>query len=422
MDFGVLPPEVNSGRMYAGPGSGSMLAAATAWDGLAAVLNSAAVSYGSVVAGLAVESWLGPAAASMAAAAAPYVGWLSAAAAQAEQAATQARTAAAAFETAFAMTVPPPLIAANRGQLTSLVATNILGQNSPAIEATQADYAEMWAQDAAAMYGYAGASEAASTLTPFTQPSQTSDPAGPAAQAAAVAAGGGPDAGTNAQAALGQLSAIVPQALQRLASPASSAALTSGLAAPAAASPIIPTPIGDLDALALYIAISATASVALAVTNTARPWNYNAAGHDGADNGGVGPTQGATVGSGTGALVSAPSTGGGAASAGVGQAAMVGALAVPHSWTMAAPEIRLAVEALPSAGLSAAPTDMGGAPAGLLSGMALASLAGRGIGGAGNRGVSGAAPEDEGQPKRKPTVVVIQQPPPAGGPAGNRPL
>ena len=45
MDFAVLPPEINSARMYTGPGSGSMLAAATAWDGLAAALHSTATSY-----------------------------------------------------------------------------------------------------------------------------------------------------------------------------------------------------------------------------------------------------------------------------------------------------------------------------------------------------------------------------------------
>ena len=36
MDFGALPPEFNSARMYSGPGSASMMAAATAWNGLAA--------------------------------------------------------------------------------------------------------------------------------------------------------------------------------------------------------------------------------------------------------------------------------------------------------------------------------------------------------------------------------------------------
>ncbi|MBO0880740.1 MAG: PPE domain-containing protein, partial [Mycobacterium sp.] len=51
MDFGALPPEVNSARMYAGPGAGSMLAAAAGWDGLAADLHATAASYGSVVSG-----------------------------------------------------------------------------------------------------------------------------------------------------------------------------------------------------------------------------------------------------------------------------------------------------------------------------------------------------------------------------------
>ncbi|WP_152316566.1 PPE family protein, partial [Mycobacterium tuberculosis] len=152
MDFGLLPPEVNSSRMYSGPGPESMLAAAAAWDGVAAELTSAAVSYGSVVSTLIVEPWMGPAAAAMAAAATPYVGWLAATAALAKETATQARAAAEAFGTAFAMTVPPSLVAANRSRLMSLVAANILGQNSAAIAATQAEYAEMWAQDAAVMY------------------------------------------------------------------------------------------------------------------------------------------------------------------------------------------------------------------------------------------------------------------------------
>ena len=104
MDFAMLPPEVNSGRMYAGPGSGPMVAAATAWDGLAAELQSTSASYESVISELSSGSWLGPSSASMAAAAAPYVEWMTTAAAQAEQTATQAKAAAAAYEAAFAMT------------------------------------------------------------------------------------------------------------------------------------------------------------------------------------------------------------------------------------------------------------------------------------------------------------------------------
>lgn len=172
MDYGMLPPEINSARMYSGPGSASMHAAASAWDELATELGAAAVSYSSAISGL-TTGWRGPSSESMAAAAVPYVAWLHSTAGQAEETANQARAAAGAYEAALAMTVPPPLIAANRAQLMSLIATNVLGQNAPAIAATEAQYGEMWAQDAAAMYGYAGSAAAASQVTPFTQPPPT---------------------------------------------------------------------------------------------------------------------------------------------------------------------------------------------------------------------------------------------------------
>ncbi len=229
MDFGALPPEINSARMYAGPGAGPMLAAGTAWDGLAADLHATAASYQSSITELTADSWQGPASASMAAAVAPYVTWISATAAQCEQAANQARAAVSAYESAFAMTVPPPLIAANRAQLMALVATNFLGQNTPAIMATEAHYGEMWAQDAAAMYSYAAGSAAATTLTPFTPPQQIASPAGLAGQAAAVAHSGGAATATHAQTALTSMSptSLVPQTLPGLSSPTSSLSPTS---------------------------------------------------------------------------------------------------------------------------------------------------------------------------------------------------
>src|ERR1700740_273351 len=186
LDFGALPPEINSARMYAGPGSGSMIPAAAGWEGLAAELRSQAASYSSVVSGLTSDGWRGPASASMAAAAAPYAAWMNNTAAPAEQAANQAKAAAAAYEAAFSATVPPPVIAANRAQLASLVATNFLGQNTPAIAATEVHYGDMWAQDAAAMYGYAGSSAAATQLTPLTGPTQNTNAGALAGQSAAV--------------------------------------------------------------------------------------------------------------------------------------------------------------------------------------------------------------------------------------------
>jgi hypothetical protein len=182
MDFASLPPEINSARMHTGPGSAPMLATAAAWDDLALELHSTAAAYGSVIAELTGGAWSGPASASMAAAVAPYVAWLTSTAGQAEQSANQAWAAAAAYETAFAMTVPPPVIAANRSLLASLVATNFLGQNTPAIACTEAHYAQMWAQDVAAMQGYAGSSAGAAQLTPFTPPAPTTNAEGLAAQ------------------------------------------------------------------------------------------------------------------------------------------------------------------------------------------------------------------------------------------------
>ncbi|SON62954.1 PPE family protein PPE26 [Mycobacterium simulans] len=222
MDFGALPPEVNSGRMYAGPGSAHLVAAASAWNGLAVELGSVATGYDTVITALSSDEWLGPASALMADAVAPFVAWLNAAAVKAEEAATQARAAAAAFEAAFAAVVPPPLIAANRAQLARLIAANVFGQNTSAIAATEAQYGEMWAQDAAAMYGYAGSSASASAVTPFTAPPQTTSPAASALQAGAVSEAVATSAGT-AQSTLSQLISGGPTVLQGLTSPISSA-------------------------------------------------------------------------------------------------------------------------------------------------------------------------------------------------------
>lgn len=176
LDFGALPPEINSGRMYSGPGSAPLLAAASAWDGIASELAAAATGYASIIAELTSSPWVGPASRSMLAAVTPYVSWLGAAAGQAESAGTQARAAVAAYETAFTLTVPPPVIAANRVALTTLIATNFFGQNTPAIAATEAEYLEMWAQDAAAMYGYAASSALATELNRFPAPPNTNAP------------------------------------------------------------------------------------------------------------------------------------------------------------------------------------------------------------------------------------------------------
>ncbi|WP_152317174.1 PPE family protein, partial [Mycobacterium tuberculosis] len=161
MNYSVLPPEINSLRMFTGAGSAPMLAASVAWDGLAAELAVAASSFGSVTSGLAGQSWQGAAAAAMAAAAAPYAGWLAAAAARAAGASAQAKAVASAFEAARAATMHPMLVAANRNAFVQLVLSNLFGQNAPAIAAAEAMYEQMWAADVAAMVGYHGGASAA---------------------------------------------------------------------------------------------------------------------------------------------------------------------------------------------------------------------------------------------------------------------
>jgi PPE-repeat protein len=141
-------------------------------------------------------------------------------AAQAEQAATQAQAAAAAHEQAFAATVAPPLVAANRGETAAAVQANVFGQYTPLIAQLEAQYSQMWAQDAAAMYSYAGQSASAAQVTPFATPAATTNPGGTATQAAAVSQATGTSAASSSQSILQQLTSSMPNSLQSLATPA----------------------------------------------------------------------------------------------------------------------------------------------------------------------------------------------------------
>jgi PPE-repeat protein len=227
LDFGAIPPDINSARMYMGPGSSSFQVAASAWNGLAAELQSAAQGYQTTITQLASDEWTGPASAAMASAAQPYVTWMQETAAQAEQAATQARAAAAAYEQAFAATVAPPLVAANRAETAAAVQANVFGQYTPLIAQLEAQYGQMWAQDAAAMYGYAGQSASAAQVTPFATPAATSNPGGTATQAAAVSQATGTSAASSSQSILQQLTSSMPSSLQSLATPAATTAATT---------------------------------------------------------------------------------------------------------------------------------------------------------------------------------------------------
>ncbi|OBK94739.1 hypothetical protein A5645_15145 [Mycobacterium asiaticum] len=346
MDFGIYPPEINSGRMYTGPGPGPLLAAAQAWDSLADEMYTAISGYQSAVSELTEGAWTGPSSAAMSAAAESYVEWLSATAAQAEQTAAQAWTAVAAYEAAFAATVPPPEIAANRSLLAALVATNFLGQNTPAIAATEALYAEMWGQDSLAMYNYAASSAAAAVLTPFSSPDPNTDPAATAGQAVA---------GT-AQDAI----SVVPQALSAMALPAQAELVDLELLASLAALFIVaPTDIaatfglipaevvanfGDFPLAAFTTASGADDDRKISAMNGVEPWPST-------EPAPVEPFVAPLLGLPPGGLPAPTMT------AAFGGANTIGTLTVPPSWTQIADgaiEIRPTALTTPLSGTNAA--------------------------------------------------------------------
>lgn len=375
MFYAALPPEINSGRMYTGPGSGPMLAAAAAWDTLAGELQSTVALYSSAISSLTSGPWVGPSSAAMAAAVAPYVTWLSATATQAKEAATQATAAASAYEAAFAAHVPPPVIAANRSQLATLIATNLFGQNTSAIAATEAQYAEFWAQDATAMSSYAASSATATQVTAFTEPPQITNASGLASQAAAVGQAAGGAAATDTFLGEGLISellklgaelataynTLVPKLIDALFGPGTAATYSSLYTA-------IKVPLGfttQFNDIGLIINFPASQFLKFAT----KPAVLGELPKDALGGGlGLGAPHW-----GRGWLTSAPVT------ADFGRGTLVGKLTVPPSWAPATPDIRMVAAALSAAGPEAVPA-AALSEGSLLSSMSAAGMLGSALG------------------------------------------
>ncbi|OBH02803.1 MULTISPECIES: PPE family protein [unclassified Mycobacterium] len=399
-DLGILPPEVTSAMIYAGPGSGSMMAAAAAWNGIAAELNAAALGYDQIVTQLAGEEWLGPASASMASAAQPYVQWMTTTAGQAEESAAQAQNAAAAYETVLASVVPPPLIALNRTELSQAMATNVLGQNNGIISQLEAQYQEFWAQNAAAMYNYAGQSAAAAKVTPYQNAPTVANPA-----AAAVTQSAAPAA--SIQQTLQSYLTQIQSALGSLATPGSTTALVNQFGAN--------NPLTELWFLISgQTTLPTNIGTFLGGYSNYASFFYNTEGlpYFSVGMGNFGVQMAKTLGAITGPAAAAaavpkglPGLGGllgggaGGAAAHLGSATSIGKLSVPVSWTGATAPTAAAAHAIPVSSISAAPEAAGG-PGNLLGGMPLA--------GAGAGGGSGAGPRYG----FRPTVMAR---PPLGG-------
>jgi PPE-repeat protein len=185
MEFTTLPPEVISALIHSGPGAESLANAAAAWQQLGANLEDAADNYASSLSSM-DETWYGPSSAAMVQSVTPYVTWLRTTAQQAQQTASAAQTAAAAFNSVQASVVPTATVAANRMRLAQLLATNVFGRNLPAIAQTDSEYQTMWANNSAAMTRYQAASSQASTLPQLTSPTSTTNPSALKTQASSA--------------------------------------------------------------------------------------------------------------------------------------------------------------------------------------------------------------------------------------------
>ncbi|CAJ1503372.1 PPE family protein [[Mycobacterium] holstebronense] len=362
MDFASLPPELTSALMYAGPGAGPMLAAAGAWRGLAGELGAAASAYQDVIAELSGQSWFGPASQSMAAAATPYAQWLGATAASAEDTASRLMLAVGDFEQAHASTVPPVAIAANRSLLAALVVANVVGQNTTAIAETEAEYHQMWLQDAMAMYSYAASSATATEVKPFSAPPAVVDSAGAPAQGAAIGQG----AVGSAHSPLSPMLDAIPRTLQGLA--------TAGSAQAA------PDPVSQA---ASYIETVARSILPANDTNISALYGMGQYARNLNTDLDISEATGGRAGFGSAArapnLTEATSLGDArpVVAASSGTASAVGKLAVPQAWADAVPEVTATATASPATPAGAA------APAGSAAlarpgvGVAVAGFAGR---------------------------------------------
>lgn len=178
----LAPPEVISTLIHTGPGAGSLIEAAGAWQRLAVELENSVSTYTSTLTSL-IESWDGPSATAMLQSVQPYLLWLR----ETAQLAASVEAAASSFSATRATVVHPSVVTANRTRLRQLLMTNRFGTNTAAIAEAENEYQTMWANNAAAMTRYqATTSQATGQLSRFTSPVPDTNPDGTANQEAAV--------------------------------------------------------------------------------------------------------------------------------------------------------------------------------------------------------------------------------------------
>ncbi|MGC2797264.1 MAG: PPE family protein [Mycobacterium sp.] len=385
MSYSLIPPEINSALMYSGAGSGPLLEAAATWDGLASDLEATATQYQTAITNLTTGPWLGPSSAQMASAAAPYIAWLQGTATTAAQTGTQAKVAAAAYQTAYSSMVPPPVITANRTELTTLVSNNFLGQNTGAIANNEADYLSMWIQDALGMDTYNQSSQAAAAL-----PAQAAAPQVANGSLASTAVAAATPASSSSSVITGLLGDFADLfGASSLGGPAdlSAGGLTTwlgGLATAASADPsaaLLPVQVtyymGMLGSTPARMFMSSGSSSGAGSSGMLAGMSDSLLGNVGK----LVDTKAAAVLAGVGGQMSKWGSG---IQASMASAMHAGGLSVPHSWHTGVPDMGRAAPSLPATSV-AAPSLMHGLPSSPFSQGLMGALAGRGMSSMGSR-------------------------------------
>jgi PPE-repeat protein len=325
MSWAATPPEVISGEIYAGPGSGPLLAAQTALQTLAGELTTTATGWTNQIATwTAANGWTGAGATAATAAAQNYISWLTTTAAEVEQAAAQAGASALAFEAVHMAVVDPMTITANRTAYMTALAG--LPLTATLVATLEGDYDTMWLQDVAAMAAYQAASAGAGVLPPLVSVTGTVFPLSTASDTASDATAAASSTGTAASSLFNSFDGFI--------------------GTPAVANTIN----GGVNTAAWFVMNAIPTAISLGHTLGSVP---AIAVGDVVPADGAGITEGLMVGSVTGGGMGMGGVGGlagAASSASVGEASMVGKLSVPPGWSATAAPATLASSTAPLEG------------------------------------------------------------------------